>query len=125
MIEAKLSDRVGEAEKPTVDFVSEKLRPSIDEKFGSADELPNKSDIEDLVNKTLEDLTDDEIKQGGQTKRKRDLLIADVQPLIHDTIANESDIALTPAESAQRTDEVLGNARNHFHANQCPLRSRK
>ena len=125
MIEAKLSDRVGEAEKPTVDFVSEKLRPSIDEKFGSADELPNKSDIEDLVNKTLEDLTDDEIKLGGQTKRKRDLLIADVQPLIHDTIANESDIALTPAESAQRTDEVLGNARNHFHANQCPLRSRK
>ena len=63
------------------------------------------------MNKTLEDLTDDDIKQGGQTKRKRELLIADVQPLIHDTIANESDIALTPAESAQRTEEVLGKSR--------------
>jgi hypothetical protein len=112
MIAAKLSDRVGEAEKPAVDYVADKLRTSISEKYGSADELPNKSDIEDLVNKTLEDLTDDEIKQGGQTKRKRDLLIADVQPLIHDTIANESDIALTPAESAQRTDEVLANISN-------------
>ena len=64
-------------------------------------------------------MTDDQIKQGGQTKRKRDLLIADVQPLIHDTIANESDIALTPAESAQRTDEVLGNAVINFDA-YCP-----
>lgn len=109
MIETKLSERVGEVEKPVVDFVAGKLRPSIDEKYGSADELPNTSEIEDHVNKTLEDLTDDEIKQGGQAKRKRDLLIADVQPLIHDTIANESDIALTPAESAQRTDEVLAN----------------
>ena len=90
--------------------MAEKLRPNVDEKYGSADELPNKSDIEDLVNKTLEDLTDDDIKQGGQTKRKRELLIADVQPLIHDTIANESDIALTPAESAQRTEEVLGKS---------------
>ena len=63
------------------------------------------------MNKTLEDLTDDDIKQGGQTKRKRELLIADVQPLIHDTIANESDILLTPVESAQRTEEVLGKSR--------------